>query len=151
MHILLIEDDQNKRQQLMQIFGTRHTVESCGSYRSGLTACLTLSPNLLILDMTLPTYDYSGGEYGGRIRHFGGRDILKELSRRRIYIPTIVVTGFDVIGDGNENYNLRELETCLRESFPESFRGIVHYAVSEVQWRDELASLVRQLETSRCS
>lgn len=152
MNILVVEDDKTKCEQV-----ARHVQATCGdngiaaqiitktSYQSGLRECVKAKPDILILDMTMPTYDVAVDEPGGRPRHFAGRDILRELQRRMIVIPTVVVTGFDVIGEGSEQCTRAELTAQLHGSFPESFRGTVFYTTSESGWKSQLTELLNQL------
>ena len=152
MRILVAEDDKKKGDQV-----SRHVIAYCNdlgisaevitkiSYRSGLKECVTVRPDILILDMTMPTFDVALGEPGGRPRHFAGRDILRELQRRGIVIPTIVVTGFDVIGEGKEQCTRAELTQELRENFPNAFRGTVFYTTSESDWKVHLTDILQQI------
>ncbi|MEK6258009.1 MAG: response regulator [Planctomycetota bacterium] len=152
MRILVAEDDKNKIAHV-----SRHVSGVCNdngidvevvtatSYRSCILACVQRIPDVLILDMTMPTFDVALDEPGGRPRHFAGRDILRELHRRSIIIPTIVFTGFDVIGEGDEQCTRAELTGQLKELFPSAFRGTVFYSTSESGWKNEMTALLLPL------
>lgn len=152
MKVLIVEDDRNKLDQVL-----KHVSLSCGelvadvelvarrSYQSGLKACIQWKPDLAIMDMTMPTFDIAHDESGGRPRHFGGMDILRELNRREIVIPTIIVTGFDVIGEGAEQRTRANLSNELQKNYPKAYRGTVFYTTSESNWKGELAGLIRKV------
>ncbi len=149
MNVLIVEDDKNKCDQIaqhLQQFADAANVSikitRRHSYRSGLRECLDSTPDFLILDMTMATYDHSASESGGRPRHFAGRDILRELRRRRVVIPSIICTGFDVIGAGREERTFDALAAELEQQFPEVFRGAVRYNPSESEWKDVLSGFL---------
>lgn len=149
MKILIVEDDKNKREQVAKHIAAisadqslAATVVSRYSYQSGLRECVDSRPDLLILDMTMPTFDQDLQEPGGRPRHFAGRDILRELQRRKLVIPAIVFTGFDVIGEGKEQRTRAALTEELAAKFPDMFIGTVFYTASESGWKSELTVLV---------
>ena len=152
MKVLIIEDDRIKgdrvRAQVQAILtevGEECEIEQAASYNSGLRACIAQNPDLVILDMTMPTFDIKPTETGGKPRHFAGKDILWELARRGLFFPTVVVTGFDVIGEGNEQQNREELTGDLERNFPLNFLGTVFYTPSEVSWKSELARIVKEV------
>ncbi len=154
MLILLIEDDPIKRGHVEKhILGVASAsainlvVEMRSSYHSGLRGCIDLRPSLVVLDMTLPTYDTASRE-SGRPRHFGGRDILRELRRRKMQFPTVVLTGFGILGEGSEKCTPSELDSELKESFPNIFLGTVFYSASDSAWRNELTQIILKLEGS---
>lgn len=156
MKVLIIEDDRIKgdrvRTQIFTILaevGEPCEIEQAASYNSGLRACISHRPDLVILDMTMPTFDIKPTETGGKPRHFAGKDILWELARRGLYFPTVVVTGFDVIGEGNEQQNREELTVDLVRSFPVNFLGTVFYTPSEVSWKSELARIVKEVVNTK--
>ena len=99
MRVLLIEDDENKRGQLISFLKEEIAdvvVGVAASYHSGLRGVLDRSSDLVLLDMTIPTFDIGVEESGGRSQLYGGREILgKQMDRLDIRIPVIVVTQFD--------------------------------------------------------
>ena len=149
MLVLIVEDDRNKAERVQ-----KHVDSVCGkyseeyrselraSYNSGLRACVELKPDLLILDMTMPTFDLAPSEAGGRPRDFAGKDILWELDRNGLRIPAIVVTGFPFFGEGPEQQNRDELTKDLAKCFPECFKGTVFYKTADVAWKKHLSQLI---------
>ena len=156
MRILLVEDDENKRLQITSFLRERYSSIMASdelicraSYRSGLKACIDENFDLLLLDMTMSTFDHSATEAGGRPRHFAGRDILRELKRRKRLLPTIVCTGFDVIGEGTERRTLAALTDELHDQFKGVFLGTVYYTPSERSWRVDLETILNQFLKGR--
>jgi CheY-like chemotaxis protein len=141
MRVLIIEDDENKQTQITTL--VRQTLESCdillaNSYHSGLTAILSSPPDLILLDMTMPTYDIGLNEDGGRPQHYAGREILRQMDRRQVVIPVIVITQFDVFGEGPDALTREQLDQQLRKDHPRNYLGTVYYNVASTEWKTEL-------------
>lgn len=105
---------------------------------------MTRHPDLVLLDMSMPTYDRTPEDQkGGRPRPFGGRDILKEVCRKCLSTKVIIVTQFAVLKDtGKEEKTLEELETTFEKDFPSHFLGTVFYRHSENSWQSPLKILI---------
>lgn len=144
MKVLVIEDDNNKRQQLIELITK---IEFCGvtetrSYHSGLTALIEGGNDLVFLDMTMPTFDRSPTQNGGRVRPFAGRDLLNQLRSRDITAHVIVFTQFGLLGEGKEQIGLVDLDRSLRGAFPGLYQGYVHYDTAQNSWRQEVLGLI---------
>ncbi len=146
MNLLLIEDDPNKLRQLSDLIH-----ESCSdvslverrSYQSGLQEALKGGVDLIVLDMSIPTYDISPLERGGRFRPFGGRELLHRLSRRGVSAKAIVVTQFDRFGEGSDVMTLDELRATMRAEFPGYYVDTIFYQPGSSEWRERLREALR--------
>lgn len=149
MRILLIEDDAKKAAQIGAFLARVRpaaVLEERRSFQSGLKQLISVPPGIVLLDMTMPTYDISPTEGGGRPRSFGGREIMAEMHRRGLKAPAIVVTGFDAFGEGTARLTLDELRLRLREEYPTIYVGAVHYDASSARWQEELRRLIGKAE-----
>jgi DNA-binding NarL/FixJ family response regulator len=147
MIVVIVEDDENKSKQLRQLIEKWYAeaeVRECRSYQSGLRLLLNEPADLVLLDMSMPTYDLLPGKGGGRIRGFGGRDILAELSRRGKSCRVLVVTQFESFGEGEDTKSLEELTDDLQRDYSDSFFGVIHYDAAQSAWREQLESMVRE-------
>ena len=145
MRVLLVEDDENKRSQMIRLLredSAIQDVEISASYIGGVDRVLGGAFDLVVLDMTLPTYEVTADEEGGRPRAFGGRDILRQMKRRGIITPVIVVTQFDKFGDSGESKTREELDRELAEAHPKNYRGMVYYNSALEGWKDELTNAI---------
>ena len=156
MKILVVEDDENKRTRLLSFLKERSgndEIKEARSLRGGMKAILSCAYDLVIADMTMPTFDISIDEDGGRPQAYAGREILRQMDRREIVIPTLVVTQFDRFGEGDEEMTFDELDARLSREHSASYRGMVYYDVAVEGWKDDLArkisDLVRQGEGSK--
>ncbi len=150
--ILLIEDDQHKCKRVLECvieicekLDIESDIQTRHSYNSGLRACLSLNPSFVILDMTMPTFDRTNREQGGRVRPFAGIDLLSELKRRKIFIPVVILTGFDVIGEGQERRTRDELTVQIAKSYGKQFLGTIFYSPRDLDWKEDLQNALGRI------
>ena len=145
MKILLVEDDQNKRNRIAAFVNSvlpKATLVTALSYRSAVDKIVNELWDFLLLDMTLPTYDISDHEDGFQIEAFAGNNVLREMTRRKISIPTVVVTQFETLGEGAEKMSLSELRKHLESAYPETYLGTIFYAPGESSWMPKLEEIL---------
>lgn len=141
MKILIVEDDPNKLGRVRECIEAEvsaATISERRSYQSGLKAILESPPDVIVLDMAMPTYDVTPAEKGGRPRPFGGRDILAQMKRRKVEVDVIVLTQYETFGEGAEQRSLQQLHSQLRREFPNNYLGVVFYHPAETDWRKQL-------------
>lgn len=146
MNILLVEDDDNKSRQILEFFS--NDIVGCNvvtrkSFHSGLTEIIKEPFDLILLDMSMTTYDRSPENPNSRFRHFAGRDILFEMKRRKILVKTIVVTQFGNFGEGKDAIDGEQLHENLKVEFPSIYLGMVHFNASLSNWKNELLYLIK--------
>lgn len=144
MRLLIVEDDEEKASRLSEFMTTTYSPENTVTARSlqtGLRAALGESFDLLLLDMTMTNFDRTVKEDGGRPHHFAGREILRQLQRENIHLPTIVVTQFGRFGEEAETMTLTELEAELVSKYPD-YLGTVHYRANADSWKVQLETLI---------
>lgn len=148
MDILIVEDDENKLYQISEILSADSdiTLVARRSYQSGLKEIISNHYDLIVLDMSMPTYDKTPSEPGGRFRKFAGKEILSEIIRRKIVTKALLVTGFDFFGEGSTFITLKELNQRLTDAFPAIYLGSVFYNASETNWAEELMHQVKAMK-----
>ncbi|MDN7243016.1 response regulator [Planococcus sp. N028] len=149
MRILIIEDDQNKRKQVLDFIEetiSHFDIESKSSFKSGLKELINTHYDLLLLDMSMPTFDITVSETGGKLLPFAGKEILRQMKRRKIFIPTIVITQFEKFGDYEKTLNLEELKAELERDFRDIYLGAVYYNPASSSWRDDLKEKLKNIE-----
>lgn len=148
MKILIIEDDMNKIEQieafLKLINPDIHTTVK-KSYQSGLREIIKSHYDLIVLDMSLPTYDISPKEEGGPFLTYAGEEILQEMMRRNITSKVIVATQFDSFGEGQDAITLDQLRDRLSMKFKDNYLKSIYYEASEKNWKDEILSIVESI------
>lgn len=146
MSILIIEDDELKTERIKNFLAIElpnHQIEVARSYKSGLRALVANVHSLVILDMTLPTFDIAPGSDGGRPLSLGGRELLRQMKRRSIQYPTVVVTGFDAFGSEPQAVTLAQLDGELKQEFGYFYLGSIYFNATTDDWRDQLRIVIQ--------
>jgi len=141
--ILIIEDDKIKIERL-RIFFSKVDITLKESFQGGLRELKEnyLEYELLILDMTIPLWEKGNNDLGGNYEQFGGEKILREMQRRKIFLPTILFTMFDVFPTKNGNITFHEINSKFQINFPEFYIGAVFYNANEENWKDNMSELI---------
>jgi DNA-binding response OmpR family regulator len=148
MYISIIEDDDNKASQLMQylhILLPNSNISVSKSFHAGLKEILNHDIDLVLLDMTMPTFDIGLDEDGGRIQHLAGRELLFQMQRRNIIIPVIIITQFDQFGTSKNSLTLHDLDIQLRQSLSSIYKGYVFYNTAQEGWKLSLKKLISNI------
>lgn len=144
MIVLIVEDDDDKADDLSAFISKHYATcqtKIARSLKSGLRESLSGDAALILLDMTMRNHDRSIEDEGGRPHHFAGREILRQMQREGVRIPTIVVTNFGRFGEESEEVTLADLKLELEQQFPD-YLGTVHYRSNVDEWKSQLKSLI---------
>lgn len=140
--ILIIEDNEVKARALSDFISTIFKIDNLApiarSYRSGVKYIQENTYDLIILDMTMNTFDVGKNETGGKPKPFAGKHVLDQIDRFDLETPVIVVTGFEKFGSGFEQLNLLQLDEQLHHLYNKNYKGIVYYHASQSDWRKTL-------------
>lgn len=148
MNLLIVEDDEYKLNKLVEFFSEEFpewklTVTS--SYQSGIKEIKNNEFDFIILDMSMHNFDRSASNSNiNRFKHYAGRDILIEMKRKKIKTKTIVVTQFEVFGEGKDQINSTKLNMKLLEDFSEMYLGMVYFNASLSNWKNEIKNYILQ-------
>lgn len=130
MLIYIIEDSPLKSKSLETYFAVNlphFQVITFGSYNTGLSAIITKVPDLIILDMSMSSFDKVAGGREGKNRPLGGYSIMRKLKLHNIKFSAIVVSQLESFSEGNRQCSLEEIEArCTTEFFGE-YLGWVKY------------------------
>ncbi|KPF52046.1 hypothetical protein IP65_17780 [Novosphingobium sp. AAP1] len=148
MSILLVEDEAPKRKNIRSLLEQMDLLglvsEAC-SVGSAIRSLRSSSFDLILLDMSLPTFDIVAGESGGRAQGFGGVEVLRYMDRFKLPTAVIVVTAYPAFSQGDKEIDLTELGKNLEAQHPKIFRGIVFYNSMFSTWRDELKTKIEEV------
>jgi CheY-like chemotaxis protein len=146
LNILLIEDSDHKRvkviELLREILGDELTLSEAQSFNSGSRAIEQQDFDAVIMDMSLPTYDRSAVESGGRFRTLGGRELARKIIRRRKKTKIVFFTQYDSFS-GTNAHTLQSLGALLKEECGENFAALIHYDSSISTWREQLLAALK--------
>ena len=145
MKILIVEDDDDKRVQIIKFVceDISGNYAEAKSLKTALKTIINESFDLILLDMTMTTFDVSSGQQGGRPQSYAGKELLLQMARRGIRCPVIVVTQFDIFEPNGEKITLEQLDQELYHQFPNIYLGAVHFNVKYDDWRDKIKELIK--------
>ncbi|MBB2758122.1 UNVERIFIED_ORG: CheY-like chemotaxis protein [Xanthomonas campestris] len=145
LSVLFAEDDVHKSKHIREFFCSSYSYASItevASVKSALTKLAGEVFDLLLLDMSLPTFDVAAGGGGGRPQGSGGMEILREIERLDYSPKVIVVTQYaDFSIDGNW-YLLSELREELMAEHAGVFTGLVEFDSASVEWKAALREIM---------
>jgi CheY-like chemotaxis protein len=139
--ILLVEDDEKKIDDIVRYFETTHpdldlTIKK--SYKSGLREIIVNSYDLVLIDMSLPTWDSMDLEPVGSFENFGGYNIMKEMERKKIKTKALLITMFDEFGQSDTSITVNQINEVLNQQFSDFYLGYVFYNSRENDWQINL-------------
>lgn len=149
MRVLLVEDEDPKRDAILNFLTKafpEFEVELARSVRTAIASIRAARPNLLLLDMSLPTFDIASGESGGRPQGFGGIEIMRFIEMQEIELPTIVITGYEAFSKANgQRIGVDALQNEFTRDFPNFFRGLIYFDPIAGVWDEDFRKLVAAL------
>ena len=146
MRILIVEDNKNKLARLREfikgiILEKNLQIEEANSFTSGIRKINQNNWDMIILDMSLPTYDITHRENGGDKKPIAGKEIMKRMIHRNILIPVIIVTQFETFGENKLTLNLLNKE--FEEQYYKIWRGTIFYESDK--WQRDFELLLREI------
>ena len=145
--LLIIEDNEAKLNRLRQFCEenlTDYEVEDRRSYNSALSEVVHNGKNydLILLDVSMNTYDISPEVSDGEQEPLAGSNILRFMKLRKIKVPVIVVTMYENFVDG---IKIDKLDEGFREKYSEFYKGFVYYSLRNEDWIKRLKELTQTL------
>lgn len=144
MQILLIEDNSNKLKQIKRVLTEIYpesNIEEAYSFNSGVRKVYENKWNLIILDMSLPTYDITHTESGGDKKPVAGKNIMKRMLNRKIFVPVVIITQFETFDD--DRISLNSLNAEFQDGFKEIWKGTVFYGNDD--WSIDLKEILDKI------
>jgi hypothetical protein len=150
VRILLIEDDAFKAKRIhgfLRGLAKAHEVILERSVTAGLTCLFSEpSPDTVLLDMSLSTFDVGPRETGGRPQNFGGIAVLEHMTRRSLIRPVAVITQFETFPKDGVELSLEAIRGDLIVRFPAIFRRLIYYSSRETEWERQLEMFLVQTD-----
>lgn len=151
--VLLVEDEEPKRKHVQRFLDGLSISISLGLAASVNTALDYLErscPDILLLDMSLPTFEVGVEESGGRPQPFGGIEVLRHMVLSDIFCPTIVITGYEAFERAKgSGIDLSQLRRELEQEFPSILKGVLHYNSTYDEWKTELNNALKEVDVGR--
>lgn len=144
MNVLLVEDDDIKASNIEEfIYKKIKKMNRKKSWQTGLMEIIKNKDyDLILLDMSMPRYEYDEENNSYEFEPFAGWEIMKEMKRRKILVDTVVITSFDTFGKDNARINVKGLNDKLKDEFSSFYKGIITYNSSLLTWKEELEKFI---------
>lgn len=145
MKVLVIEDNPNKLKQIKSFLNEYYDqpqIEETYSFNGGKAKLYEEEWDLILLDMSLPTYDITHTEYGGDKKPVAGKNLMKRMLNRKIFTPVIIITQFETFDD--DRISLDSLNQEFNEKFSSIWKGTIFYGNDD--WNIELKKLLDELD-----
>lgn len=149
INFLLVEDEAPKQEHIRNALveiRSHANIRMARSVRSAIEEMKANPPHLMLLDMSLPTFDVGPKESGGRPQNFGGVEVLRYMDLYELHFPTIVVTAYEAFSRAGRAVDHGSLDEQLREEHPKSYRGLIYYNSLFSEWRVHLSTLIHSIE-----
>jgi CheY-like chemotaxis protein len=137
LQLLLVEDEDPKRRHIASFVKEvmpNAELKTARSVRAALDSLDERVPDLLILDMSLPTFDVGENESGGRPQGFGGLELMRNMELEEIACPVVVLTGYDAFTKAGGQVGLNALNAELTAAHPLIFKGLIHFNSAYGDW-----------------
>ena len=144
--VLLVEDYEEKAKNITDFLASEFPdfkVERCTAYN---TAQETIFENpdkydLILLDMSMTTYDLDTDASGGKPEPTAGNDLLEGMYLRDIPTPVIVVTMYNVFG----RKELSAFDVELKQNYPQNYKSYVFYSSQRNDWKNDLKKKITEV------
>lgn len=145
--VLIVEDSDAKLASIVVALNNCliSNIDEAKSVKSALTKLRDARFDLIIADMSLPTYDVKSRERGGTARPFGGIEVFDFLQNRNLTTPVVVVSSYPAIVDGNTSVTLPALAKKLKTDYPQIFAGYVFFDSAYLTWELEMQNLIKEV------
>ena len=148
--ILLIEDYEEKANNILAFLKSEFPdfqVDHRTSYNSAQEEIFEHGSEyaLILLDMSMSTYDLNTDVSGGLPEPAAGQYILEGMFLRQITTPVIIVTMYNVFG----RKQLDAFDIELKENYPQNYKSYIYYSSQKNDWKNELKNQIKE-DISKC-
>lgn len=144
--VLLVEDSEHKRGRVLFFLSESFPdfkVLEAQSFNSACKLIDTTRFDIVLMDMSMPTYDRSPTESGGRFRTFGGRELARKIMRKGVDTRVVFLTQYDAFSASVGSHTLETLGEALKNECGVSYGGLIHYDSSKSSWKEQLESVLK--------
>lgn len=150
-NIILVEDNIQKKQKILDFVRSNNGLNVIGIASSYTSGCQIIDKfgsdaDVILLDISLPTYDINNSSPGGNFRPFAGREIARKIVRRRMNVKIIFITQYNSFSENSKSYNFQELKCELIKDCKEHFLGMIQFDSTKENWKIDLIRLLGDLD-----
>ncbi|MCZ8437131.1 response regulator [Achromobacter xylosoxidans] len=135
--VLIVEDDEYKLESVQDCLAQFGDVEVvvCRSFTSAAKQIKRTTFDLILLDMSLPTFDGGGASDEGEAQGLGGKRLIRLCDEYGTLCETILVTQFANYEDFGKISSVEELAGELTGILKGKFVGVVRYNRASTDWK----------------
>lgn len=115
------------------------------SFNSGLRMALTRDFDLIILDMSMPTFDRTESTHGGRFRILAGKEIVTRLAKAGKLGALVILTGYKDFSVDSQSLSIDEIDASMKE-YGESYLGYIMFDSADSVWKEELLQVANRVK-----
>jgi len=143
MNILIIEDNPLKREKVHDFISANYdaTLFEAASFNSGMNLVLSKRFDLVILDMSMPTFDRTDASHGGRFRALAGKEIATRLAKQKQLVPFVVLTGYKDFSVNSQSMTIEQIDESLR-SMGSDYKGCIVFDTADSIWKEKLSEII---------
>lgn len=144
--ILIVEDEQRKLDNIKEFLKTEFQDLEYVEKRSYISATKEIFENyqeydLILLDMSMTTYDVTVDESGGVPEPLAGENILDTMYLMDISTKVIVVTMYESFF----GKKLSQFDIELKSTYPDNYLGFVFFSYKKTDWQLKLKKYIADL------
>lgn len=144
--ILLVEDVLDKADKIKKcVLGSYEGIEitECSSYHSALKDIFENHEqySLILLDMSMSTYDQNVEEFGGVPEAMAGKRILEGMFLREIKTRVIIVTMYENFG----GEGIKKLDQEFKMEYADIYLGYVFFSFNKSDWQKQLIDIINKV------
>ncbi|MBM1690783.1 response regulator [Sulfitobacter geojensis] len=149
-HILLVEDEVHKRDELSvyldEFIVVEKAIDVVQSVREAVVAVENKNYDLVILDMALPTFTVSEEVLdGGLDQALGGVEVLRTLKTLGQRIKVIIVTQYPDIALDGRRVKLKAAQAALSKKYNQDIKGAVAYKYKSSANRTKMKNILDRI------
>lgn len=137
--VLVVEDDDSKANEIIgfvKSINNNVNISRKESLNSALVDIVKNIYDLIILDMSLPTFDKNETE---NFKPFGGLMFLSEVKRKRYTFPVVIVTQYAAFGEGSNEKSIEQLDAKCKKEYP-NYKEIIYFL--DGTWKEKLKKYI---------
>lgn len=144
--ILLIEDVLDKSEKIKKCVNDAFpdiAISERSSYHSALKEIFEnyQDYSLILLDMSMSTYDQNVEEFGGEPEAMAGKRIMEGMFLREIPTKVIVVTMYENFG----GEGIKQLDKEFKSDYEDNYMGYVFFSFNKSDWQKQIIDLIKQV------
>ena len=149
-NILLVEDNIQKKDKILDFIksiDSMNIVAIASSFTSGCQIVDNYGSecDIILLDISLPTYDKNNLSPGGNFRSFAGKEIARKIIRKKMKMKIIFITQYNSFSENRKSYNFQELKAELIKDCKDNFLGMIQFDSTKENWKIDLNKLIGDL------